>query len=245
VLLAFHGFTATPRELDPLADVASELGLGVKVPLFPGHGARVADLSKVRFEDYLECGRTALANLLAANPNERVVLGGLSTGALVAMHLAATAPESVIGLVALANALTLFAPYPAWPLRMVSHMRGVDFDVPKRQGPDIADPDARRKHLMYSLQPVRAAAEVERAGRLILPSLGRIRCPVFIAHGAQDHVAPPRNAFLLADAVGTNDVELVMLQRSWHIVSEDLDRAELCDRVRAFLRRVMSQTNEH
>lgn len=240
VLLGFHGFTATPRELDPLADVASELGFGVRVPLFPGHGARVAELAVVRFDDYLACGRSALRELLAERPNERVVVAGLSTGALVAMRLAAEFPNAVIGLIALANALRLVAPYPAWPLRLLSHVRRFDFSVPKRHGPDIADPEARRRHLMYAVQPVLAAAEVERGGRMVTPFLRKVRCPVFIAHGAHDHVCPPTNAFRLADLVGTNDVELHILERSWHIVTEDYDRDLLCARVRAFLQRVLS-----
>jgi carboxylesterase len=236
-LLGFHGLTATPRELDPIADVASALGLRVSVPLLPGHGTSPVDLARTTFDDLVRAGERELARL-SGEPG--AVLAGLSTGALVALRLAAEHPKAVRALILMANALSLTTPYPGWPLRLVHHMRSLNFHVPKRTGPDISDPDARSRHLCYGVQPVRAASEVQRAGDAVRRLLGRVRGPVLIAHGRLDHVCPVQNAWTVANGVGTNDVEVVILERSFHIVTEDYDKDTLCAAVAAFLRRVAS-----
>jgi carboxylesterase len=235
-LLLFHGFGSTPRELDPVAELAQELKLAVSAPLFPGHGTTPDDLAKTRFTDWYQHGEREFLRLKAQGP---LIVGGLSTGALVAMKLAALYPQDVRGLIVLANALRLLAPYPAWPLWALNRLHVPDFALPKSKGPDIADPKARAAHLTYSAQPMRAAADLQSTGKTILPLLPRVRCPTFIAHGQDDHVCPVSNAWLVADAVGTNDVEVVILPRSWHIVTKDLDAAELSARLRLFLRRLL------
>lgn len=237
-LLGFHGLTATPRELDPIADVATGEGLLVSVPLLPGHGTSPDVLARTTFEDFYRAGLLELQRLVGADPERQVVVAGLSTGALLALRLAAEHPTRVRALVLLANAITLATPYPAWPLRVLHHARSLDLHVPKRKGPDINDPEARARHLCYPVQPLRAASEVQRAGDASHRLLGRVRCPVFIAHGRDDHVCPVQNAWTVADGVGTNDVEVLILERSFHIVTEDFDRERLCDAVAVFLRRV-------
>jgi carboxylesterase len=242
-LLGFHGLTATPRELDPIADLASAQGLCVSVPLLPGHGHDPAVLARTTFLDFTRAAERELERLVDGNPERQIVAAGLSTGALVALRLAAEHPTRVRALVLLANALTLASPYPAWPLRLLHHARSLNFQVPKRSGPDINDPEARANHLCFDVQPVRAAAEVQRAGDLTRALLGRVRCPVFIAHGRQDHVCPVDNAWAVADGVGTNDVEVMILERSFHIVTEDFDRDALCAAVARFLSRVTSDAS--
>jgi esterase/lipase len=89
---------------------------------------------------------------------------------------------------------------------------------------------------------VRTASEVQHAGDLVRGLLGRVHCPVFLAHGRDDHVCPVQNAWSVADAVGTNDVEVMILERSFHIVTEDFDHDALCRAVAAFLGRIASDS---
>jgi carboxylesterase len=223
-VLALHGFGGTPLEVELVVDVARELGLAARAPLLPGHGTQVSELARSRFVDWQSAAEAAFDEFSAGHGP--LIVAGLSMGSLVAARLAARRPEKTIALVMLANALWLTAPFPAWALSAVAALKIRDFSVPKL-GADIADPAARRTHLTYPAQPVHAAIEVLRAGALVRADLSRVRCPALIAHGARDRVCPVSNAQRAFDLLGSADKRVVVLPRSRHIITRDLERALL------------------
>lgn len=233
-VLAIHGFGGTPLEVALVADVASELGLRALAPLLPGHGTNAHELAKTGWEDWLGVANAALDSALERGVP--VIAAGLSLGSLLAAYLAATRPKDVQALVMLANATRLSSPFPAWPLRVVDCFGLADFSVPKA-GADISDPEARATHLTYGMQPVRAAIHVLRAGERVEALLGDIHCPTLIVHGRRDHVCPVGNARRVAKKLGTEDQRVVILPRSFHIITRDVERDVLRRELSTFLRR--------
>jgi carboxylesterase len=231
-VLALHGFGGTPLEVELVVDVARGLGLAALAPLLPGHGTEVSDLARTRFEDWERAAGAAFDDL--ADGHGPLIVAGLSMGSLLAARLAARRADRTRGLVMLANALWLTAPFPAWALSAVAALRIRDFAVPKLAA-DIADPVARRTHLSYAAQPVHAAIEVQRGGGLVRADLPRVRCPVLIAHGARDRVCPVSNARRAAALLGSADKRVVVLPRSRHIITRDLERALLERELAGFL----------
>ena len=223
-LLVLHGFGGTPLEVELVVDVARELGLAARAPLLPGHGTEVSELARSSFADWESAANKAFDELSARQGP--LIVAGLSMGSLLAARLAARRPEKTIALVMLANALWLTAPFPAWGLALLAALKIRDFAVPKLAA-DIADPVARRTHLTYPAQPVHAAIEVQRGGVAVRADLPNVRCPVLIAHGARDRVCPVANAQRAFDLVGSADKRVVVLPRSRHIITRDLERAEL------------------
>jgi carboxylesterase len=230
-VLAFHGFGGTPLEVSLVVEAAGALGFGARAPLLPGHGTSAADLARTGWRDWSAAAKATLEELSAP-----AIVAGLSLGSLLAAHLAATRPERVRGLIMLANACWLTAPFPSWPLRLVGLFGLPDFSVPKLAA-DIADPVARRSHLTYPTQPVHAALEVLRAGDRVRAELGNIRCPVLLVHGRRDRVCPAANADRVARLLGSRDVRVVLLPRSRHIVTRDLERAALRRELEQFFSR--------
>ena len=233
-VLGIHGFGGTPLEVGLVADVARAAGRRVHLPLLPGHGTHADELARVRWEDWSAAVEAALDRV--SSPGEPCVVVGLSLGSVLATHLAVTRPERVRALVLLANAFWLSAPFPAWALRLVGALGLPDFRMPKVAA-DIADPEARRTHLTYGEHPVHAAVEVERAGARMRARLGDVRIPTLLVHGARDRVCPVRNADRVAERLGTRDVRVVILPRSRHILTRDLERAEVARELTRFLER--------
>jgi carboxylesterase len=238
-IVAFHGYAGTPNEVRVVTDAAARRGLFAHAPRLPGHDDDVRHLLKAGWEDWVGGATTAffeLANLT----NRRVIVAGLSMGALLAAHLAAKYPERVAGLIALANATRLRLPSPALLLTCleVLHPFGNGFYVPKASA-DIRDPEARRCHLTYDVTPIRGAVEVLRAGRQVRAELARVRCPTLVIHGALDQVCPAANAHRFARALGTRDVEVAIMPNSGHIVSADVDRGEVARLTEAFVGRMI------
>jgi carboxylesterase len=238
-VLAIHGFGGTPLEIALVTDVARSLGHAALAPLLPGHGTHADDLALARFEHWSAAAEAALDELAPAGGPAIVV--GLSLGSVLATHLALAHPDRVKGLVLLANAFRLKAPFPDWALYCVERFKIPDFRVPKVAA-DIADPEARRTHLTYGEHPAHAAVAVRRAGPLVESRLGEIRVPTLIVHGARDRVCPVANATRVASRLGSHDVKVVILPRSRHIVTRDVERAAVERELRAFIERVAART---
>lgn len=89
-VLLVHGFTASPREMTPLARLLTELGFTTMGVRLPGHGTCPEDLAIRRQEEWqhaVEEGHLALRQ-----HTEQIFGVGLSTGALLLVALAARQP---------------------------------------------------------------------------------------------------------------------------------------------------------
>jgi carboxylesterase len=234
-VLALHGFGATPEEAALIVDVARRLGLRAAAPLLPGHGTHARDLAKTTFDDWSRAAQEAL-NALTQDGSKAIVVGQ-SLGGVLALHLALRKPEAVLGLGLLATAIRLTTFTAALPLSLVHRAGLPDFSVPKA-GADIKDPAARATQLTYGTQPVHAAIEVMRAGERVRARLGEIRCPVFVAHGVDDHVCPVENAREIHARVASRDRTLLLLPNSFHIITRDYDRELLARELERFVRRL-------
>jgi carboxylesterase len=236
-VVAFHGFGGTTREVELAATVAGELGLSALARSLPGHGSHAKDLAKTRFSDWLAGAQSAYRELAAAGP---VIAAGISMGSLLAAELAIEHPERVRGLVMMANALWLRPPL-AFALRAGALLRLPDFLL-KKGGSNIADLDARQSQISYTADPAHAAIDLERAARAMRERLTQVRCPTLILHGALDGVCPVENAWRAANLLGTRDVRVVILPRSQHVITRDVERRDVARELRDFYLRVAAQT---
>lgn len=96
-----HGFSATHRDTAPLAEeVAAQLGANLYLARLAGHGRGSEPLGEVQVGDWLQDGREAWE--IGRRLGERVVLMGHSTGATLALWLAARdAGDELLALVLL------------------------------------------------------------------------------------------------------------------------------------------------
>jgi pimeloyl-ACP methyl ester carboxylesterase len=147
-----------------------------------------------------------------------------------------------VGVGVLGAPIRLFWPYPSLALALIARLGIPDFMMPK-SGPDILDPEGRRTQVTYREQPVYAGNDVRLAGRRVEARLGRVFCPAFVAHGRGDRVCPVDNARIVYEGLGTRarDKELLILDRSHHIITRDVERDVLRTRLRAFVERVASR----
>ncbi len=236
-VVAFHGFGGTTREIELCAEVAAELGLAARARSLPGHGTHARDLARTRFADWVAGAEAEYQELAALGP---VIACGISMGSLMAAHLAIAHPEKVRGLVLLANAAWL-RPSLGFALRTGGLLRIPDF-LMKKGSSDIADPDARSTQISYTADPVHAAIDLERNGRLMRERFSQVRCPTLIIHGALDRVCPVANAWRVAKLLGTSDVRVVILPHSHHIVTRDVERADVARELREFYAKIAEQT---
>ena len=98
------------------------------------------------------------------------------------------------------------------------------FAVLQKRGRDISDPVARAASTTYDVIPLPALLSLLELRRLVRRELPRVTQPALILHGRHDHNAPPSNIELLRRRLGSRSIEAHVLERSWHVITEDVER---------------------
>ncbi len=236
--LLLHGFTATPEEVRPLGVTLANAGFASRAIRLPGHATTPADLARTGWRDWFRCAEEGLAAARAGAP--RTAVAGVSLGALLALLLAARRPAEVAAVVCCATPLLLSDRRPAvlGSLRWLPPIRRRYAVIPKAAGRDIGDPVARAASSSYDVMPLPALLSFLELRKVVRRELGQVTQPVLVLHGRQDHTAPPANVTLLQRRLGSRWIETRILERSWHVLTEDAERAEVGRLAVDFLSRV-------
>jgi len=236
--LLIHGFTATPDEMRPLGEALAARGFPVRAVRLAGHGTRVADLAATRWAEWFASVAEGADRLRRDVP--ALAVAGMSLGALLALHLAATRPSEVSALVLCGTPLELGGAGARW-LPLLARIPWIArrwATIPKPGGPDIADPAVRAASRSYRAMPLAAVLEVLRLQALVRGEIGRVTQPALLLHGRHDHSVPLANLELARRSLGSRVIESHVLERSWHVVTLDYDRDEVARLTADFLGRV-------
>ncbi|HEV8651351.1 MAG TPA: alpha/beta fold hydrolase [Actinomycetes bacterium] len=228
-VLLLHGFTGSPQGLRPWGEALRDGGFTVCCPLLPGHGTHWRDLSVVRAGQWVQAASEALDAL--SERCSTVMVGALSMGGALALHLAATRPEQV-------RAVVTVNPFLYFTDRRLVLLPVLKWVVPSFPGiaGDLADFEARE--LAYDRVPLRTFASLHRFMAGVRDELPRVTQPLLCYVSRQDHVVNPGNTELVAAKAGSADVEVVWLERSYHVATLDHERQTIFDGSLAFFRRV-------
>jgi carboxylesterase len=110
--------------------------------------------------------------------------------------------------------------------------------VPKLGGSDVSDPEQRRANPTMPAVPLRAVAELRRLARFVDAILPGIRAPALVIAGRRDHTVALSGARRLARRIGSGPAQLVVLERSSHLVGIDVERDRCAAEVAVFFDRL-------
>jgi carboxylesterase len=234
--LLIHGFTGSPQGLRDLGAYLAERGIAIAAPRLPGHGTSWQDLDLRRPEEWVAAVEESFAKM--RSEREQVFLVGLSFGAALALDLAARHRHEIAGIVTLAGMVETRDPRRliAWLIRLLT---------PSLQGAgnDIADPEA--SEISYGRLPTSATQRMLRFLRRARSVLPGVDCPILIVHSRNDHTVGPYNAQTIYDSVSSQHKELVWLDRSYHVLTLDLDRDDVFARTYNFIAANTHQRSSH
>lgn len=223
-----HGLTATPAEVRLLAEKLHERGYTVAGPLLPGHGTTPEDLSQTTWQAWTEMGEESYRQLAAKC--EHVFVGGESTGALVALNLAANHPE-IAGVLAYAPAIKL-----AWRtfdlLKVYIASRFV-FSAPKGSI-DVSD-----KWQGYPDNPLKAAVQLHKFQLAIRKRLSEVQQPVLVFQGRLDTTIHPTCGNMICSGVSSTQTEHHWMEKSTHVVMLDQELDEVTELTISFMEQAL------
>lgn len=239
--LLIHGFTGTPYEMRGLGERLHALGHTVSGVRLAGHARPVEELERSRWQDWYGDVNRACSELVAEGTP--VVAIGLSAGALLALHLAHERPQDVSGLVLMAPAIALRDWRARWAMPLIARIPWIRDRfrlIPKAEGSDIRDEEARLIHPGHRFIPLAAAMSLIDLQRQVRAECGAITHPTLLIHGALDRTCPPSNVALLERSLGAPPRRVLILPESGHVVTVDRER----DRVEAAVTEFLAEFSQ-
>ena len=241
--LLIHGLTGTPSEMMPVAEA-----LAGRYPLWvarvAGHATTVDDLASSSWHDWYASVLAGADALLATTP--RIVVVGLSMGALLGIRIAVERPSAVGGLALLSPAFALQRALVRWlrtPLRVLgaadslfAPLRSLLAPIAfPKDGSDIADAAVRATHPGYRQIPLRALLNLLALQRAAWLSAAAIAQPTLVIHARQDHTCPVDATRAYYEALTTPHKRMVLLDKSFHVVTVDRERVRVVEETTRFI----------
>lgn len=213
-----------------LAQSFADAGFNVELPRLAGHGTEVTDLLDKTWADWSSDAEAALQRLTARC--SKVVVAGLSMGGALTLWLASR-HSNLAGIVCI-NPVT--QPLGDDMMGAINGMIDGGTEMFPGIGSDIADPNV--KESSYPETPLRALRSLMVDGVTPLSTAyPSIKVPMMLISSRNDHVVDPvQGDFLAANYGGT--CERVMLEKSFHVATQDLEKDVINTRAVEFARAV-------
>ncbi|MBW1961763.1 MAG: alpha/beta fold hydrolase [Deltaproteobacteria bacterium] len=212
-VLLIHGYMAAPLEVKELAEHLGRQGIWVYVPRLKGHGTSADDLAARSHMDWVrsvDIGYAVVRSLC-----ERVVTGGFSTGAGLALHLA-TRVDDLAGVFAVCPPMRLhdfsvkFVPAVDVWNRL---MQRVQLNGAKKE---FVENHPENPHINYFRNPISGVRELERLMTTLEPKLPSLKIPVLIVQSAGDPVVDPKGSKRIFELLGSENKQYTLFHFNRH-----------------------------
>lgn len=240
-VLLIHGYSGTPGEVSELAFQLARSDITVAVPQLAGHCSSYRALKKTSWQDWYMSVKKAYD--LLSQHCETIFVAGLSAGSLLALNLALECPDRIAGVILLSPVFF----YDGWnisrwqrvfkSIMIHSYLRHI-YKVQDKAPYGIKNEAIRES--IASLLANGKEKNIAKTGNMIVPALGlyevdklikhiqgklpHIKSPTLVVHSLDDDMASYRNAEYVKNHIGSELIEIVYLNNSYHIITLDNEK---------------------
>ena len=251
-LMLFHGLMSSPQEFGLMAHALRSKGVRHEALSVPGYTYASA-APRPDWQAWRARAGELVADRANASADGRVIVGGLCMGGILAAAAALEAPDKVAGLVLMSPSFV----FDGWGLSPVRHLRhlgywtGLDrfFSMKERPPYGVKNEKIRRwiaSELEQRAQsaagparvPLPALRQAEHMLADVRARLHTLACPILVIHAREDEISSLAGVERLFATLPQADKELVVLENSYHMITIDNDRSQLCGLLDGFVRRV-------
>ena len=173
-----HGYTGSPTDFDGLPEYLQKTQkANVKIMLLPGHGTRIEDLDSLELNDFL----IPIENELKKNLDlyDKIIIGGVSFGAQVALYLATKYPVQGV--------FDVSAPYK---FRFLFNIPGIALlgRIKKYWSKSISGKELElREHAVYyKAMHSNGLKLAKQLSQILSKEIFKIKCPILSIHSKHD-----------------------------------------------------------
>lgn len=214
--LFIHGFTGGEYEISPLAQFLEANGYRSRMFTLHGHGGSRRELLHSSRGDWQLSAEEELKQLFSSSG--KVHLIGFSTGALIASRLSVQYSSRI-------QSLTLLST-PVYPLNLAEILR------------TLVRPEMLRNYLSkWGSTPMKATREFQRLVRESFEVYPQLEVPTLIVQGRRDHLVKFKSADYLRQTIPSERRQVLIMERSGHMVCHSGESPAMMDEVLRFIRR--------
>ena len=253
-LVLLHGLASTPKEFGMMAHPLRRLGVKLITPEVPSYS--YGSLPETpRWQDWVVSATECIEAAIGSS-TEPYVLGGLCTGAMLALAVAAARP--LPGLRGLALLSPLFS-YDGWALPWWYRLRhlayGLHLDrhfVMRERSPFGLKNKRMRQMVRHQLESEQASLvgpaqvslqvvrESERLSRHVISVLPQQTLPLLALHARDDEICSLSSVRAVLGRMPQQQLRLSVLEDSYHMITADNDRQRVATELAGFIARVLA-----
>lgn len=226
-VLLIHGYTGTPHDMYYLGKRLNEAGYTVYIPRLPGHGTNSEDFLNSNWRDWL---RKVVDSYINLNSNyDEVYVSGLSMGGILTLLLAAQFNPKKIALAAPALEAK------NWRLKLTPIMKLFMKKIKRDKKIKYEEKGLNRLAREYwDYDWPSAAADLYKLQRLAKKRLHKVRSDTLIIVSKKDGAVPLEVKDIIKDNINSKRIETVILEKSPHVVVNDIEKEKVADEIIRF-----------
>lgn len=232
-VLLVHGLMAAPEEVMEWAYFLHAKGLTVYMPRLSGHGTSSSDLSRRKYDDWLDSVDRGLAVLRSCS--KRVVIAGFSTGAGLALQTAIMKPRDFDAIISVSAPLKFksFSSNFAEMLNLFN--RFCNFSGLGRLSMEFVRNHADNPHINYHRCPVRSLVQVKKLMGKVRRSLPSIMIPALVIQADKDPKVAPESGPEIFRLLGSANKRFFWVEHDKHGIVRGSIGAEVFKKTEEFL----------
>ena len=206
-----HGFSSTTYEVRELAKYLANQGYQVRADNLPGHGTTIADCNATSYQEWLSFTEQKIASMYSVC--DKVIVIGVSMGAVLALHLGTIFPLE--GIVAASAVFKFKNEFDVMVLTRLFH-RFKKY-IPKKS---TFHPDQLKvlhsRFYGYRHYPLSAVNEMRKMVDKVKPKLPKISSPILLIKSIIDHTAKFENHLIIKKLLTTKKLNTLILNNTGH-----------------------------
>lgn len=228
-LLFVHGFTASPSELYPTAQILhNSYNCTVDALLLPGHGTSPEEMNETVWQDWFGAVEKELHLLL--DTYEKVFVGGLSMGGMLALY-AGIHIKGIRGVVSI-NA-PIYLRYPV--LRMLApFIQHFCSYVPKKS-PEHLKRLKKEGRFAYDDVPIKAFLSMMELRDTLVKELDKLSTPLLLMQSRLDESVNRKSAAYIYKNASSSQIRLIDLTDSRHVATMGTEKEAIAREIANFM----------
>lgn len=228
--LLVHGFTGTPKEMRSLGEYLNKQGHTVLGVRLAGHATQIDDMIRTNFCDWMASVEDGY-HLLKSH-TDKTFLMGLSMGGVLSLTQAARL--DVAGVVAMSTPYEM----PVGWIQKFPWVLPIASPFYKQAGKSEGiwfNPGVAEDHISYDYNPTRSAYQLHQLLHVMREHLPQIKVPALVIHSKDDDYVLEEHAQPLFDAIGSQQKELIYVDKANHVITRDGDVMRVFEPIKDFI----------
>lgn len=234
-IVALHGFSSAPLEVNELATYLNKKGFNVYAPRLKGHGTTPKDLKHCKWQDWYESVSRAL--IIATLMYEKIYIVGFSTGGLLALLSAKKNLPTLKGIICINAALQLN------DVRIKTFIPAINFwnDLVESFNADTyqkkyVENKAENPEINYDKHYIKSINQLNLLMNETTSQLKHITLPIAIIQATLDPVVNPKSANEIYEKVASLHKKLYFLEFDNHVIIKGKNAKHVFDTIIEFIK---------